>query len=54
VAGLIVTTLGRIPKVGARARMNGWVFDVERADRRRIYRVRVSRDAQFGTEEEES
>jgi CBS domain containing-hemolysin-like protein len=54
VAGLIVTSLGRIPTVGAKARKNGWLFDVERADRRRIYRVRVSRDPEYTREEEEA
>jgi CBS domain containing-hemolysin-like protein len=54
VAGLIFTSLGRIPAVGAKVRNNGWLFDVERADRRRIYRVRVSRDPEFGQEEEEA
>jgi CBS domain containing-hemolysin-like protein len=54
VAGLIFTSLGRIPAVGAKVRKNGWLFDVERADRRRIYRVRVSRDPEYGREEEES
>ena len=52
VAGLIVTTLGRIPKAGAQVRKNGWLFEVDRADRRRIYRVRVSRDPDFQSEEE--
>jgi len=56
VAGLIVTTLGRIPKVGAVVTKNGYRFEVERADRRRIYRVRVSKDPDWrpeGEEEEE-
>ncbi len=53
VAGLIFTSLGRIPAVGAKVRTDGWLFDVERADRRRIYRVRVSRDPEYGSEEEE-
>jgi CBS domain containing-hemolysin-like protein len=52
VAGLIVTTLGRIPKVGAQVRKNGWLFEVDRADRRRIFRVRLSRDPEFQREEE--
>ena len=53
VAGLIVTTLGRIPKVGALVRKNGWLFEVDRADRRRVYRVRVSRDPDLQRAEEE-
>jgi CBS domain containing-hemolysin-like protein len=53
VAGLIVTTLGRIPKVGAVVTKNGYRFEVERADRRRIYRVRVSKDPDWREEGEE-
>lgn len=41
VAGLIFTQLGRIPKVGQNVSKNGWRFEVDRADRKRIYRVRV-------------
>ncbi len=52
VAGLILATLGRVPAVGATMRKNGWRFDVERADRRRIYRVRVAVDPQYQREEE--
>jgi CBS domain containing-hemolysin-like protein len=56
VAGLIFTTLGRVPKVGAVVTKNGWRFEVDRADRRRIYRVRVSKDPDWrpeGEDEEE-
>jgi len=52
VAGLIFTTLGRVPKVGAVVTKNGFRFEVERADRRRIYRVRVSRDPDWVAAEE--
>jgi CBS domain containing-hemolysin-like protein len=52
VAGLIFTTLGRIPKVGAQVRRNGWIFEVDRADRRRIYRVKVGRDPEHEEDEE--
>jgi len=52
VAGLIFTTLGRIPKNGAIVKKSGWQFIVERADRRRIYRVRVMRDPEWQREEE--
>jgi CBS domain containing-hemolysin-like protein len=45
VAGLIFTTLGRVPAGGTAIVKNGFRFTVERADRRRIYRVRVSREA---------
>lgn len=44
VAGLIFTSLGRVPATGAVVAKNGWLFTVERADRRRIYRVKVSKD----------
>jgi putative hemolysin len=50
VAGLIFTSLGRVPAVGATVTKNGWVFTVERADRRRIYRVKVSKDPNAGVD----
>jgi CBS domain containing-hemolysin-like protein len=55
VAGLIFTSLGRVPAVGATVAKNGYVFTVERADRRRIYRVKVSKDPNWraGQMEEE-
>ena len=43
VAGLIFTTLGRVPRVGEAIERNGIRFEVDRADRKRIYKVRVSR-----------
>jgi CBS domain containing-hemolysin-like protein len=43
VAGLIFTTLGRVPRVGEWIERNGIRFEVDRADRKRIYKVRVSR-----------
>lgn len=52
VAGLIFTTLGRVPKVGAVVKKDGFIFVVERADRRRIYRVRIMRDPEWQREEE--
>jgi putative hemolysin len=42
VAGLISTSLGRIPSTGAVVIKDGYRFEVDRADRRRIYRVKVS------------
>jgi len=54
VAGMIFTTLGRIPKVGAVVAKNGWLFEVDRADRRRIYRVRVTKDPNWKSEEEDN
>jgi putative hemolysin len=53
VAGLIFTTLGRVPKVGAVVTKNGYRFEVERADRRRIFRVRVSTDPDWRRNEDE-
>jgi magnesium and cobalt transporter len=53
VAGLIFTSTGRVPKVGALIKKNGYQFIVDRADRRRIYRVRVSKDPDWTIEDEE-
>jgi CBS domain containing-hemolysin-like protein len=53
VAGLIFTTLGRVPSVGTIVKKNGFLFEIERADRRRIYRVKVRKDPEWGSEEEE-
>lgn len=52
VAGLIFTQTGRVPKTGEQVRKGGLVFEVERADRKRIYRVKVSRDAAYEEEPE--
>ncbi|HWS72684.1 MAG TPA: hemolysin family protein [Thermoanaerobaculia bacterium] len=53
VAGLIFTTLGRVPSAGTIVRKNGFRFDVDRVDRRRIYRVKVQRESLPPEEEEE-
>ncbi len=53
VAGMIFTTLGRIPKAGAVVKKNGWSFEVDRADKRRIYRVRVAKDPDWKEETDE-
>jgi putative hemolysin len=53
VAGMIFTTLGRVPSVGTVVRKNGFLFEVERADRRRIYRVKVGKDPDWSIEEAE-
>jgi CBS domain containing-hemolysin-like protein len=53
VAGLIFTTLGHVPKVGEHVNKNGFRFVVERADRRKIYRVRVTKDPDWRPEDEE-
>jgi putative hemolysin len=44
VAGLVFTTLGRVPAVGTIVTKNGVRFEIDRADRKRIYRLKVSRD----------
>jgi putative hemolysin len=54
VAGLIFTTLGRVPKSGTAVSKNGFRFTVDRADKRRIYRVRVARDPESLESEEAS
>ena len=55
VAGMIFTKLGRAPTAGAVVAKNGYLFQVERADRRRIYRVKVTKDPDWrGDGEEES
>lgn len=54
VAGLIFTSLGRVPKGGTVITKNGFRFEVDRADRRRIYRVKVSRDPETQAESEAS
>lgn len=53
IAGLIFTSTGRVPKVGTLVKKNGYQFIVDRADRRRIYRVRVSKDPEWTAEDEE-
>ncbi len=50
VAGLIFTATGHVPKVAEIVKKGGLVFEVERADRKRIYRVRVVRDRALVTE----
>jgi putative hemolysin len=53
VAGMIFTSLGRVPAVGTIVPKNGWLFEVERADRRRIYRVKVRQDPDWREGEED-
>jgi len=53
VAGLIFTTLGRVPNAGAIVTTKGWRFVVDRADRKRIFRVKVERDPEWREEEDE-
>lgn len=53
VAGLIFTNMGRVPKAGEQIRKRGLIFEVEKADRKRIYRVKVSRDPEYTAEKED-
>jgi CBS domain containing-hemolysin-like protein len=46
VAGLIFTAMGRVPRSAEVITKNGLSFEVERADRKRIYRVRVRREVE--------
>ena len=52
VAGMIFTSLGRVPATGTIIPKNGYLFEIERADRRRIYRVKVRKDPSWNAEEE--
>jgi putative hemolysin len=54
VAGLVSERLGRIPKAGEMAREAGLLFLVEEADRRRIHRVRIRREASSGNADEKT
>lgn len=54
VAGLIFTTLGRVPSAGTVITKNGFRFEVDRADRRRIYRVKVSKDPEWEAQQREA
>jgi putative hemolysin len=53
VAGMIFTTLGRVPATGIVTPKNGWLFEIERADRKRIYRVKVRKDPNWRADDEE-
>ena len=43
-------TTGRVPSVGTIVVKNGFRFEIDRADRRRIYRVKVSQDPEARAE----
>jgi CBS domain containing-hemolysin-like protein len=53
VAGMIFTSLGRVPATGTIIPKNGYLFEIERADRRRIYRVNVRKDPNWNAEDQE-
>ena len=53
VAGMIFTSHGRVPATGTVISKNGWLFEVERADRKRIYRVKARKDPNWRADEEE-
>lgn len=44
VGGLVIHRLGRLPRRGDSVEAGGWRFEVISADRRRVKRLRVSRD----------
>jgi Mg2+/Co2+ transporter CorC len=50
---MIFTSLGRVPANGLVVPKNGFLFEVERADRRRIYRVKVRKDPNWRPDEDE-
>lgn len=54
VAGLIFTQTGHVPKSGEQVRKGGLIFEVDRADRKRIYRVKVWRDPDYNEADEEA
>ena len=53
VAGMIFTILGRVPKSGTVVTKNGYRFEVDRADRRRIHREKISRDPEWQEAEQQ-
>jgi putative hemolysin len=53
VAGMIFTILGRVPKSGTVVTKNGYRFEVDRADRRRIHRVKISKDPEWQEAEQQ-
>jgi putative hemolysin len=53
VAGLIFTSIGRVPGVGERVAKDGLIFEVDHVDRKRIYRVKVFRDPDYEGADEE-
>ena len=50
---MIFTSLGRVPATGTVIPKNGWLFEIERADRKRIYRVKVRKDPNWRADSEE-
>jgi CBS domain containing-hemolysin-like protein len=52
IGGLIFTEMGRVPRGGETVRKFGLLFQVERADRKRIYRVRIAADPEAKAEGE--
>ena len=43
IGGLIMSTLGRLPKRGERVQLGGFSFKILRADGRRVYLIQVKR-----------
>ncbi len=53
VGGLVVTQMGRMPKRGERLAIDGWVFTVARADRRRVHTLIMQPPGSDGQESPE-
>ena len=51
VGGLVIHRLGRLPQRGERLEIDGWTFEVLRADSRRLHWLRVRPPAPSGGEE---
>ena len=51
VGGLVIHRLGRLPQRGERVEIDGWTFEVLRADSRRLHWLRVRPPAPSGGEE---
>ena len=43
IAGWLAALLGRVPKAGDRCEEHGFIFEVSKADRRRVHRITVLR-----------
>jgi magnesium and cobalt transporter len=51
VGGIVMTTLGRLPRRGDRVTLNGLQFEVLRADSRRVHLLKVSRVSEVASAE---
>jgi len=48
VGGLVMARLGRVPRRGERLELAPWIFEVLRADSRRIHLLKLTRDSESG------